>query len=532
MRKPKAFVRMIGFVLSCALILSATGCAVNTLNASVSSASGSETADSSTTYMSGESTNSSFTNNDATSAPSETELNRLCVVIDPGHQRKANSELEPIGPGAIEKKAKVSGGTVGQFSKLAEYELNLQVGLKLQAELERRNFRVVMTRTSHDVNLSNAERAKIAKDSNADVFVRIHANGSEDPSVQGAMTICMTKGNPYCAELYPASRLLSDYILKNMTRTTGGKQRNVWETDTMSGINWATMPVTIVEMGYMTNKEEDLLMADPGYQQRVAAGIADGIEEYFNACSLPEPAPENKELETLIAEKLTGRSDIWDVWCENLRDGSVAAVHFNAAEDYRMVAASLIKLFVMGKVFEEIEKGTIDYASVRSDLTKMIQISDNASTNRLIRLLGNGSADAGIKQVNDFAHRIGCDETQLNRLMLDNNGLENYTSGRDCAEILRLIYRGECVTSEYSREMLDILKGQEKNAKIPALLPQNTVVAHKTGTLTHLSNGDVGIVYGPENDYIVCIINNKSRNDPKTVNAIADLSLAVYNHYK
>ena len=124
-------------------------------------------------------------------------------------------------------------------------------------------------------------RGQTANDAKADAFIRIHANGSDDASVHGAMTICQTASNPYNGDLYRQSRDLSEYVLDELAAAAGCEKKHVWETDTMSGINWCQVPVTIVEMGYMTNPEEDALMAQEDYQDKIAEGIANGIDKFL-----------------------------------------------------------------------------------------------------------------------------------------------------------------------------------------------------------------------------------------------------------
>ena len=203
------------------------------------------------------------------------------IAIDAGHQAQGNSDQEPVGPGSSQMKAKVASGTSGAASGLKEYELTLAVSLKLKEELLGRGYQVYMIRESNDVDISNAERAQAAAGQGADILVRIHANGVDDSSVHGALTMAPTLQNPYVGNIAAECQRLSEAVVDSFCAATGAKNLGVQQTDDMSGINWSSIPVTIVEMGFMTNTEEDLLMALEDYQNKMAQGIADGIDSYF-----------------------------------------------------------------------------------------------------------------------------------------------------------------------------------------------------------------------------------------------------------
>ena len=214
--------------------------------------------------------------------PPVESIEKPMIVIDAGHQGKGNSEKEPIGPGAKEVKYKVSWGTQGITTKKPEYEVNLEVALKLERILLELGYDVVMVRQTHDVNISNSERAAIANENDADAFVRIHCNGSEDHSITGAFTMCQTINNVFCgSDLYDSSRKLAECVIAQLCASTDARNMGVIETDTMSGINWCTVPVTIIEMGHMTNPEEEALLCSDDYQEKLALGIANGIVKFL-----------------------------------------------------------------------------------------------------------------------------------------------------------------------------------------------------------------------------------------------------------
>ena len=206
--------------------------------------------------------------------------NNIVVVIDPGHQLRGDNNKEPNGPGSTTMKARVTSGTTGVATGVAEYILNLDISLKLKAELENRGYVVHMTRSTHEVNISNKERAEYANSVNADIAVRIHANGA-GPSVRGAETLAPSSSNPYVSHLSKASVSLSRCVINAYCAATGFSNRGVKTNDTMTGINWSSVPVTILELGFMSNAEEDRAMQDAIMQNNMVQGIANGIDAYF-----------------------------------------------------------------------------------------------------------------------------------------------------------------------------------------------------------------------------------------------------------
>ena len=222
-------------------------------------------------------------NSSPETASEDTSSNGHVICIDPGHQGEwvDMSALEPNAPGSSEMNAKCSTGTAGSYSGLNEYQLNLDVSLKLQKILQERGYQVVMTRTDNDTAISNAERALFASDNGAEIMVRVHANGDDTHTASGALTMSPSASNPYVASLYEDSNRLSQCIVDSYCAATGFINKGIIYTDTMTGINWSKIPVTIVEMGFMTHQNDDLQMADTTFQDTMASGIADGIDAYF-----------------------------------------------------------------------------------------------------------------------------------------------------------------------------------------------------------------------------------------------------------
>jgi N-acetylmuramoyl-L-alanine amidase len=219
----------------------------------------------------------------AVAAPTPAKKTSLgTVVIDAGHQAKGNSALEPIGPGASQKRAKVEGGASGVATHVDESKRNLEIALVLKKSLESRGVKVVMVRSKQNVDIANSKRAKIANDANADLFVRLHCD-SAGSSTHGILTLRPTKNWYKGVDMVGPSKTAASYVHKAVLAKTGAHDRGITGRGDLSGFNWAKVPSVLVEMGLMSNPAEDRKMGTDAYQQKLADGMADGIVKFLKS---------------------------------------------------------------------------------------------------------------------------------------------------------------------------------------------------------------------------------------------------------
>ncbi len=211
---------------------------------------------------------------------SKEKQEKFLVVIDPGHQQKANLNLEPIGPGATTQKYKVTDGTTGVVTKKREAVLVLEMAFILKEKLEAKGMQVLMTRTSQDVDISNKERATFANDHKANLFLRLHADGSENPNQSGFAVLTPAEGSPYTKEIYAESLQISQTIVNKMRENHQVKVNGIKYRDDLSGFNWAKVPGVLLELGFMSNPEEDKKLSDPQYVNSLLQSVTDSVDEY------------------------------------------------------------------------------------------------------------------------------------------------------------------------------------------------------------------------------------------------------------
>lgn len=243
-----------------------------------------------------------------------TEANKLLkdkiICIDPGHQKNANLEQEPLFPGSKETKPKVAqGGGSFTFNQIIRYlikksggqpddsiysetsdiitesQINLDIAQFLSYRLQALGATVIMTRAEDNVNISNKERAEIANAANVDLTIRIHCDSSTDPTVSGISVQTPAIKNISKKEIYNVSKLLAQNVLDSIIKNTEDKNRGVVERDDLVGFNWAEYPTVLIECGFLSNPDwpfySRYFAEGTNYDEKMVDGIIGGIEQYF-----------------------------------------------------------------------------------------------------------------------------------------------------------------------------------------------------------------------------------------------------------
>ena len=206
----------------------------------------------------------------ALTSPSPTSVAPL-ICIDPGHDATPDLSLERIGPHSSTYKIKDGGGARGEATVV------LQIGFKLRKLLRERGYRVAMTRTTNEFtygNRGNIARAKFCNERDAALMVRIHADGSTDPSRHGVSTLYPAWHKGWTGDILPESREAAAIVQRKVLAATGATNLGLVKRADLTGFNWANVPVVLVESGFMTNPTEGRRLRRDRYQWKIARGLA------------------------------------------------------------------------------------------------------------------------------------------------------------------------------------------------------------------------------------------------------------------
>jgi N-acetylmuramoyl-L-alanine amidase len=199
------------------------------------------------------------------------------VCLDPGHGTvpAVGRRTEPIGPGSSIRKIKDGGGAPG------EAPVALAIALRTRALLLRDGYRVAMTRTGPTYAGGNIARARFCNVRHAALMIRIHADGSNDPSQHGVKTLVPALRRGWTDDIYARSLRAGRAVQTALLRTTRARNAGILFRSDLTGFNWANVPAILVETGFMTNPTEGRLLKSPAYQLKVARGLVAGTQAFL-----------------------------------------------------------------------------------------------------------------------------------------------------------------------------------------------------------------------------------------------------------
>lgn len=206
------------------------------------------------------------------------------VCIDAGHGGGADLTLTPIGPGSSEMQYVEPGGTSGVATGRDEAVVTLEIAQQLAAKLRDAGVTVVMVREDNESTYSSEQRAVVANQAGADVFVRLHCDGSDDPGLRGFSTL-IPGYNDWTAGIVDSSAQAAQIMHPIVIAETGAPDMGIVERYDLAGFNFCEVPSVLFEMGFMSNYDEDLLLSDPTYQDTMAQALCDATLAYLEAVS-------------------------------------------------------------------------------------------------------------------------------------------------------------------------------------------------------------------------------------------------------
>ena len=217
------------------------------------------------------------------------------VYIDPAKQIAEDLTFEPVSPDieapagnatitdATGMKKKMTSSAVGVSSGTFEYDITMSIAEYLNAELVKRGYTVYMSRTTNNVDISNAKRAQMANACNAEIYIKLEAPAARDPSASGVLGFITTSTNSHTSSRYQRNYELCYDILKEACENTNAKRLGIYETDDMTSLNYTDIPATVINVGFLSNELDDRSLNTEEYRKQMAQGIANGIDLYYES---------------------------------------------------------------------------------------------------------------------------------------------------------------------------------------------------------------------------------------------------------
>lgn len=208
--------------------------------------------------------------------PKAKRLAGLVIGINPGHQSTGNYKKYPLAPGSRKTGNAIGVGACGHWTRVNEYETNLQVGLKLAKRLKKLGATVIITRTSNDVMLTNIERAEMLNAANVDAALQLHCDAVDNSSAHGCSTFYRDN-----SDWVRESRSLAKALAAAISDVTGCDNRGAKVYNDYMSLNYSQTPAVLIEMGFISNRREDELLASDEYREKMADAIVEGLCRHF-----------------------------------------------------------------------------------------------------------------------------------------------------------------------------------------------------------------------------------------------------------